>query len=197
MLLSRTIKYLAILIGAIALCSCFGGTIAQQIVRSILLKGADKATALALDVDGPSQPQGVQKNPYKTLAPDRYSSAFLNSGFAPLAIKVEPLPVLAAAEDAVIANIQETKLVAVEVWNLLAGAEKQAVLEKAANLGMAGIPAKAEWRQWRVAIGASEPHQQAITFLIPPDMGKIHSGGKAWVELVTVGELNIARYTLQ
>lgn len=38
--------------------------------------------------------------------------------------------------------------------------------------------------------------QQAITFLIPPEMGKMHSGAKALVELSSVGELSVARYAL-
>jgi hypothetical protein len=140
----------------------------------------------------------MQKIPNQALAADRYSIAFLNSGFAPLAIKVEPLPkpTPTPTEDMATENLESTKLVQVEVWNLLIGAEKQQVLEKATRLGMPGIPAKAEWRQWRVAIGASAQDQQTITFLIPPDMVKIHSGAKTWVELASAGELNIARYTL-
>lgn len=196
MLIYRTIKYVAIGLGATALCGCFGGSIAQQVVRSLLLKGADKATAVALDVDSPKQQPAIQKTPYQALQADRYSIAFLNSGFAPVAIKVEPLPKLAPAEDMVTENLEATKLVQVEVWNLLVGAEKQQVLEKATRLGMPGIPAKAEWRQWRVAIGASAHDKQTITFLIPPDMTRVHSGAKAWVELDTAGELNMARYTL-
>lgn len=196
MLIYRTIKYLALGLSATTLCSCFGGSIAQQVLSSLLLKGADKATAIALGVDSSKQPAAMQKIPYQALAADRYSIAFLNSGFAPVTIKVEPLPELAPAGEMVTENLEATKLVQVEVWNLLIGAEKQQVLEKATRAGMPGIPAKAEWRQWRVAIGASAHDKQTITFLIPPDMTRVHSGAKAWVELDTAGELNIARYTL-
>ena len=197
MLIYRIIKYLALVLSAAALCSCFGGSIAQQVVSSLLLKGADKATAIALDVDSPKTQPAMQKTPYLALtAADRYSIAFLNSGFAPLALKVEPLPKPAAAEDMARENLEATKLVQVEVWNLLIGAEKQQVLEKATRLGMPGIPAEAEWQQWRVAIGGSAHDKQTITFLIPPDMAKIHSGAQAWVELATAGELNMARYML-
>lgn len=196
MLIYRTIKYLAITLGAAALCSCFGGSIAQQVVRSILLKGADKATAVALDVDTPKRRTNMQKTSDQLLSADRYSIAFLNSGFAPLAIKVEPLPERAAAEQTAVDAIEESQLVQVEVWSLLVGAEKQQVLEKASRLGMPDIPAQALWRQWRVAIGASLPNKQSITFLIAPDIGRVHSGSKAWVELATAGELNVARYTL-
>jgi hypothetical protein len=190
----RTIKYLALDLGAAALCSCFGGSIAQQVARSLLLKGTDKATAIALDVDGPSRQLGTQSTAHQALAQDRYSAAFLHSGFAPMVIKVEPLPTL--AEDDAIRNIQATKLVHVEIWSLLVGAEKQDVLEKAARLGVIDNPMQSEWRQWRVAIGARDPQKQTITFLIPPDIGEIYSGSIAWVELATVGELNVARYAL-
>jgi len=196
MLIYRTIKYLALGLSAAALCSCFGGSIAQQVVGSLLLKGADQATAIALDVESPKPQPAMQKTPYQALAADRYSIAFLNSGFAALAIKVEPLPKPATAEDMANENLEATKLVQVEVWNLLIGTEKQQVLEKAIRLGMPGIPAEAEWRQWRVAIGASAHDKQALTFLIPPDMTKVHSGAQAWVELATAGELNMARYIL-
>jgi hypothetical protein len=191
----RTIKYLAISLGAASLCACFGGSIAQQVLSSMLLKGADKATAIALDVDNPSQQANTQKASNQSLASDRYKIAFLNSGFTPLEMKVEPLPEPIVIEDTPIQKLQETQLVNVEIWSLLVGTEKQEVLEKAARLGMIGMPAQTEWSQWRVAIGASERHKQAITFLIPPDIGKVHSGGKAWVELATTGELNMARYT--
>jgi len=196
MLIYRTIKYLALGLSATALCSCFGGSIAQQLVSSLLLKGADKATAIALDVESPKPQPAMQKTSYQALAADRYSIAFLNSGFAPLAIQVEPLPKPAVAEDMARENLEVTKLVQVEVWNLLVGTEKQQVFEKATRLGMPGIPAEADWRQWRVAIGASAHDKQTITFLIPPEMTRVHSGAKTWVELATAGELNVARYML-
>ncbi len=76
------------------------------------------------------------------------------------------------------------------------GDEKQRVLEKVKSQSEADIPPKSEWQQWQIAIGGAENNKQAITFLIPPEMGKIHSGEKTLVELSSVGGLNIARYTL-
>ena len=101
--------------------------------------------------------------------------------------------------------IQESKLVQVEVWSLLVGDEKQNMLEKARAQGFSSIPPKAEWQKWQVAIGSADnpmlkknlsTQQQAITFLIPPEMGKMRSGAKALVELSSVGELSVARYAL-
>lgn len=44
-------KWLSLVLLTSALCGCFGGTIAQQIMQSILLHGADKATAASLDAN--------------------------------------------------------------------------------------------------------------------------------------------------
>ena len=38
--------------------------------------------------------------------------------------------------------------------------------------------------------------QQVITFLIPPELGRLPSGGVALVEIASPGELNIARYKI-
>jgi len=118
-------------------------------------------------------------------------------------------------------TMQETKLVQVEVWNFVIGNEKQRILEQARIQGVAFIPPENEWQQWQIGTGGAEntqsntkqpntkqsgnnqarnekkeSSQQAITFLIPPEIGKIHSGAKTLVELSTVGGLSIARYTL-
>ncbi|MDO9366715.1 MAG: hypothetical protein Q7T58_10360 [Methylotenera sp.] len=50
----------------------------------------------------------------------------------------------------------ESKLVSVEVWNLLIGDEKQSVFEKAKLQGSTIIPPKEEWSQWQIAVGAAE-----------------------------------------
>ena len=92
--------------------------------------------------------------------------------------------------------MQETKLVPVEIWSLLAGEEKQNVLEAARLRGSTEIPPKDEWRQWQIATGASHQSNQPITFLIPPEMGRMRSGAKAMVELSRSNELSVARYSL-
>ena len=52
-----------------------------------------------------------------------------------------------------------------------------------------------------IAVGATTSNgksgkQEVITFLIPAEMGKLHSGSKAMVELATVGKLGMARYNV-
>lgn len=179
-----------------ALSGCLGGSIAQQIVSSMLMKGADKATAMSLDAQERTNKEAAQKMPLKDTAPDPYKVAFLKAGFENVTIKIEPLPEVPLEAEKPVQMMQETRLVQVEIWNLLIGDEKQQVFEKAQSQGAVGIPPKSEWQQWQIAIGGTENNKQAITFLIPPEMGKVHSGEKAVVELSSLGELNIARYTL-
>lgn len=182
------------------LTGCLGGTVAQQIARSVLMQDADKATAAARDAHDRNEKIAAQKLPLKDTAPDPYKVAFLNAGFEKVAIQVEPLPVSSIEEEKPNQTIQEAQLVQVEVWSLLVGDEKQRILEKARIQGSPEIPPKDQWQLWKIAIGAADNQQsnnkQPITFLIPPEIGKMHSGEKVLVELSNVGELNIARYTV-
>lgn len=162
----------------------------------MLIKGADKATAMSLDAQEHNNKEAAQKMPLKDTAPDPYKIAFVNAGFEKVAIQVEPLPAVPLEAETPMQMMQETKLVQVEVWSLLVGDEKQRVLERARMRNQADIPPQSDWPQWQIAIGGAENNKQAITFLIPPAMGKIHSGEKAMIELSSVGELNMARYTV-
>ena len=85
-------------------------------------------------------------------------------------------------------------LVRVELFNLLIGEEKNRVLEGARALGATALPDKSKWAQWQVATGVIEGNKKMITFLIPPEFGKMPSGAKAMVEIATLGELNVLRY---
>lgn len=196
MAIHHTTKWLMIGLLPAALSGCLGGTIAQQAVRAILIKGADQATAAAVDAHQRKEDQR------RDAIPDKYKVAFVNSGFENITAKIEPLPAAPPEDEKPIQIMRETQLVQVEVWNMLVGDEKQRVLEKARMQGAISIPPKDEWQQWQLAIGGAETvqansrQQQVITFLIPPDFGKMHSGAKALVELSSAGELSIARYTL-
>lgn len=206
MVLHRTIKWLLIILVSIALCGCLGGTVAQQLARSMLMQGADQATSAVIDAQEKSDKLAAQKMPLKDTPPDPYKIAFVNAAFETVSAKVEPLPATPLDEEIPVQKIQETKLVQVEVWNLLVGDEKQNILEKARVQGATGLPPQAEWKQWQIAIGAADNNQasnqktsdkpQPITFLIPPEIGKMHSGEKALVELSGAGELNVARYAV-
>lgn len=206
----RTIKWLALAFATFTLCGCLGGSIAQQLARSVLMKGADSATAAAMEAHERNTQFAAQNMPLKDTIPNDYQIAFVNSGFENMVVQVEPLPESSLAEPSFEDEkpqqlIQESKLVQVEVWSLLVGDEKQNMLEKAKAQGLSSIPPKAEWQKWQVAIGSADnpmlkknlsTQQQAITFLIPPEMGKMRSGAKALVELSSVGELSVARYAL-
>lgn len=86
-----------------------------------------------------------------------------------------------------------TRLVHVEIWNLVIGEEKNEILERARLLGEP-LPPKAEWASWKVATGAGENDKKPITFLIPPDLGSINSGDHAVVEVTEADRLYVARY---
>lgn len=196
------IKWCTLTLASLALCGCLGGSIAQQIARSLLMQGADQATAAAMDAHERNEKLAAQSTPLKdTAAPDDYQMAFLRLGFETIQPQVEPLPQTPSEIETPIQYMQESKLVSVEVWNLLIGDEKQSVFEKARLQGSTNIPPHQEWSQWQIAVGATENNapnnkQQPITFLVPPNIGKMRSGTKAMVELSSAGELNIARYSL-
>jgi hypothetical protein len=65
-------------------------------------------------------------------------------------------------------------------------------------LGANNLPQKSEWQSWGVGTGTiktgRDKDRKIITFLIPPEFGKLPSGALAVVELASAGELNVARY---
>lgn len=183
-----------ILIGIACLLSgCLGASIGQQVMQSILLHGADKATASALDTHARNEAIQAKKN----AKIDPYTIAFMNAKFEEVKPQIEPLPENSVIEEEnTLPLMQANKLVPVEIWSLLAGIEKLSVFEKARLQGATEIPAKSEWDQWQIATGATKNSEQPITFLIPPEMGKMRSGEKAMVELLPASELSMARYSL-
>ena len=252
-------RYIAVISASILLTGCLGGTIAQQIVRSIATSVADKAMARAMDVeDGPSnrtanhtnsqvtavstdsnanssllkpyQPANSQPanqdQPNKNLANQNlekynsvkrglevaqanpYNIAIANTAFEelkPVELKpiAEPLPDEVANTENSIEVIQSSQLVTVELFNLLIGEEKNAVYEHARLMGSINLPQKREWQHWSVATGIiktdikssqNRADKKIITFLIPPEFGKLPSGAVTMVELASPGELNVARY---
>lgn len=200
--LNHWLKYIALIaLAALLLTGCFGGTVAQQLARSLFMHGADKATAAAIDAHERNEKRAAQYMVPKSTELDDYQIAFLRSGFEVIQPQIETLPQAAEQPESVSKELQVSRLVNVEVWGLLIGEEKQNLLEKASLQGSQLIPPKKEWSTWHVAIGASDDlktsnHNEPIIFLIPPDIGKMRSGSKALVELPNNGELSIARYAL-
>ena len=192
----QTIKWLGLgLIGTL-LSGCLGGTIAQQVARSILMQGADKITANAIEAHELKEKIAAQNAPLKNGVPNEYQLAFWNSGFENIKPVIEPLPDVEPVNAVkTLPIIKENQLIQVEIWSFLVGDEKQHILEKARMQGATSIPPKSEWQQWQLAVGEAKERKQAmITFLIPPEIGKMHSGNTAFVEISSVGEMNVARY---
>ena len=212
-----TFKYIALFSTVCVLSGCLGGSIAQQIVSSIASRVADRAVANAMDVqDGPSnrKPDNSAYNPYtnstansnasvkntavQNTPPDPYQIAFVNAAFEPVKATSEPLsdarPEPAEAVETRVAITEGNQLVRVELFNLLIGEEKNAIYEKARLLGATSLPQKREWQRWSVGTGLTQGDKKIITFLIPPEFGKLPSGTLAVVELAGPGDLNIARY---
>lgn len=185
------------------LAGCMGGPIAQQIVTSMISNKVDQVTSDAYDSYLLQQANEKKSITLKDTEPDRYWAAFVTSGFntIPANPEQEALDRQAerAKEEADLANAPEaSKLVSVEVWNVLIGDEKLRVLNKAKDLGATDLPAPQEWIKWQVATGAlvSDPTKM-LTFLVPPDLGKISSGKHTYVEIQESGGLHIARYVTQ
>jgi hypothetical protein len=126
--------------------------------------------------------------------PDDLTYMLATASFQPIKPISEPLPTETAEPEMGVSIVQANQLVRVELFNLLIGAEKSAVYEEARLIGATGLPQKREWQNWQVGVGAIEHSKKVITFLIPPEFGKLPSGSKTMVELAGPGELNIARY---
>lgn len=252
-------RYIAVFVFSVMLCGCLGGTVAQQIVRSIATSVADKTMARAMDVDedqatsnrtsGNRQPDYTEAQaptiatpssslpqPYKAANTqpmnqaqikknlanqnlekynltkrslleaqhDPYKIAITNTAFEQIRPIAEPLPTALVEVENTVEVIQSSQLVRVELFNLLTGDEKNAVYEQARLMGYASLPQKREWALWQVATGViqlgqnqsghNQPDKKLITFLIPPEFGKLPSGAVTMVELAKQGELNVARY---
>lgn len=208
----RYLRTAAILLAAILQAGCLGGTVTQQLARSLFIHGADKATAAAMDAHENDQKPAARYLVPADKALDAYQIAFLRAGFETIQPQIEPLPPSKNQETqqhgssnhkpVATPALQSRPLVHVEIWNVLLGDEKNRLLEKAMLHGSPAIPPKAQWSTWQIAIGAVQGHavkppQNPITFLIPPDLGKLPSGSKALVELAEHDELSIARYSMR
>lgn len=225
---SRFTKLISLLLAVTMLSSCLGGTVAQQLVRSIATSVADKTVARSMGVEEEqdytdaqydaadkliSESAAVQRgftqnNSLPVISPDNrqrtaqlketeldeFSYMLATASFLPVKQIAEPLPIKAIEQEAKVEVIQSNQLVRVELYNLLIGAEKNAVYEEARLIGATKLPQKNAWKHWQVGVGAIEHSKKMITFLIPPEFGKLPSGAITTVEIAGDGELNIARY---
>ncbi len=195
----------------ISLSGCVGGPLAHQIVTSLLTRGADKIINKTYEA---KLREEERNRKLEDTLPDPYRYAFITSGFNTISPVVEPLPASAGAIDGTalmateddaavlttastsnhLAPAQVTRLAHVEIWNLIVGDEKNLLLEKARLLG-ADVPPREEWQRWKVATGALvSDRNKPITFLIPPEFGRINSGGRAVVEMAELSQIHVVRY---
>ena len=153
---------------------------------------------------GRNNPLSNTKNSTLNATPtDPYQAAMINMAFEQVKPVQEtsasqPSPLQVEKIETRFATIEGNQLVQVELFNLLIGDEKNAVFEHARMLGAINLPKQREWQHWGVGTGAflqdGENAKKIITFLIPPEFGKLPSGSIAMVELASAGELNVARY---
>lgn len=116
------------------------------------------------------------------------------------------------------AQVTSNMLVTIEVWSLIIGHEKNAILEEARLMGASQLPIRSQWQHWQIGLGElvdysgkQQTTQKPIIFLIPPDFerhgvehheikpqefAQIASGQHLIVELASPGEINIARYSV-
>jgi hypothetical protein len=157
---------------------------------SILLGTAPQATA--------TKSANLQTAKPTATEIDDYTYALATFSFAPAKPIAETIPETTEPVEERITITQGNQLVRVELFNLLIGEEKNAVYEKARLMGSTTLPQKREWQNWNVGTGAikiaGQIDKKMITFLIPPEFGKLPSGSVTFVELAGPGELNIARY---
>lgn len=194
------IKGLIAALTSLMLGGCVGGPIAHQLATSIIMRAADKAVSNSIENNIRAQEEAERNKPLPDQMPDEYWAAFLTSGFAEVNPVVESLPEQtnqASQEKKATSSPKVSQLVQVELWNVMLGEEKQAILEKARLVGASTIPPKNEWPKWKVATGAiADGDEKPLVFLIPPGFGRVSSGQHAVVELTGLGELHVARYPL-
>lgn len=189
----------SLLASAWLLSSCMGGPLIQQLATSMVSNALDQTVSDAYDAHLLKKANEVPSIQLKDTPPDPYWSMFVTSGFetAPpvensISLPKAPLPSVAAS-----------RLVKVEVWNVLLGDEKLQVMQRALALGSSYVPEPRDWAKWQVATGSiGDANEKAgkpksLLFLVPPDMGKLTSGEHAIIEIAESGGLHIARYSAE
>jgi hypothetical protein len=193
-------RFLGVCIACLFLSGCFGGTVAQQLVRSIATSVADKAIANAMDVNEDAQQKSRRHVAFTSRQSDDMSYALKNMRFKQAPLKNSPVntqadnTALSLPPPKKAQIIKESALVRVKVLNLIIGQEKNSLYEKARRIGALNLPSQQAWTNGHIAFGIIENTENPITVVIPAELGKPTSGSIIIVELANVGDLNIARY---
>ncbi len=192
----KSLKLLLLVLTMSLLSACLGGTVAQQIARSIATSIADKGVANAMDVDEYAEPKKRQSRTLQNIVPNDRWVALTTAKFSPANTTLPEANTNAEPEETQLAIARTNQFVQVELHNLLITDEKNVLFEKARLIGSLNLPQQREWALWHVATGSLSGKDELITFLIPPHFGKLPSGSVAIVEIAPAGDLNIARYTV-
>jgi len=197
---TRMIRFLGVGTACLLLGGCFGGTVAQQLVRSIATSIADKTIANAMDVNEDTQQTSRQSVAFSGKQSDELSYALMNTRFkqAPIKkIQINKQPL----KEKPIQIIKANAFIRVKVINLIIGEEKRLAYEKAKRLGALNLPDQQAWNDGYVAAGeikssGNTTQPKGIIFHIPAPLGKPISGNVIIVEQANLGDLHIARYHL-
>lgn len=176
------------------LSGCLGGTVAQQIARSIATSIADKTIANAMDVNEDAETKSRQLITLQDREPSELSMILMTSRFRDH--PSDALSVMSKPAENPVLILQVAPLVRVQLFNLIIGDERKSIIDGASSNGTLNLPDQRESDRWFVASGIIEDSNEPIIFLIPPDIAKLASGTIAIVELANAGNLSIARYAV-
>ena len=122
----------------VTLSGCAGGPIARQIASSMAMRVADNATASIVEAQERKDEETRHTMVFKDTPPDPYWAAFVTSGFSQVTPIAEPFP-QANQNGETAPAAQVSRLVRVELWNMLTNEEKLAVLERSSKLGATAV----------------------------------------------------------
>ncbi len=188
----KTVRYLCICVGTLLLSGCLGGTVAQQIARSIATSIADIAVANALDVNEETQPRQKESIALTNRPPSTLALAIRRTSFK--AAEPTKQDFVKEPNEKEAQTIESNALAHVKVFNTIIGKEKDSYYEQARLVGALNLPQEEEWQNWHIATGEIIHNKTYVTFIVPPTLGKPVSGSTIVVEMANVGDINIARY---
>lgn len=186
--------YAILCVAFLLLSGCLGGTVAQQIARSIATSIADKTIASAMDVNEEAKSGPQQNTTLQDRAPSELSMVLMTSRFRSLP-NHEQVAINEPADESMQIS-QVSPLVRVQLFNFIIGDERKSIIDNANSDSALNSSYQQNWEHWIVASGIVEDSNEPIIFLIPPEIGKLASGSIAIVELANRGNVSIARYAV-
>lgn len=178
------------------LTGCMGGPIARQVAQSLAMQVADNAVGRAIEQSAPTPPQHKTNQLLMSQAQglDPYQTAFLRAQLRTPPQPLNPdLPKAPGADPALSAEAVVTRLTTLEIWGIVIGPEKHAMLESIRDLGIAKLPPEQQWDQWQLAEGGTTGTERPMLILVPPDIGRMQSGDFAVVEIGATDGFYIAK----